>query len=326
MIPDMRIMTGSVLLPTNSMLMKVSKSILILTIALLMIHESSAQDFIPLWEPGKMPNTKGLQLKDSISNERIFQVGTPGMYPFFPSITENKRAAVVICPGGGYERLAYIVSGTQIAKWFNSIGITAFVLNYRLPTSPDLVDKSTGPIMDAQRALKYIRAHAAAWNIDTTKIGILGSSAGGHLAATAGTAPKDYSDLKDSISAHSYKPDFMILISPVIDMDTYAHQGSRKNLLGASPTKAVIAFNSPQLNVSSQTPPAFIVHANNDKSVNPKNSILFFEALSDHNIPASIHIFQQGGHAINISDNPGSTQQWPSLCAAWLKESGFIKQ
>jgi acetyl esterase/lipase len=248
------------------------------------------------------------------------------MYPFFPSITENKRAAVLICPGGGYERLAYIVSGTQIAKWFNSIGIAAFVLNYRLPTSPDLIDKSTGPIMDAQRALKYIRAHAGTWNIDTNKIGILGSSAGGHLAATAGTATKDYSDLKDSINTNAYKPDFMILISPVIDMGTYAHQGSKRNLLGTNPAAAAVALNSPQLNVTAQTPPAFIVHAANDKSVSPKNSILFFEALLDHNVPASIHIFPQGGHAINISDNPGSTKQWPSLCEAWLKESGFIKQ
>src|ERR1051325_4129537 len=140
-------------------------------------------EFIPLYPKGKMPNSKGLNLKDSIMNERIYRVGTPGMYAFFPSSAENKGAAVLICPGGGYERLAYVISGTQLAKWFNSIGISAFVLNYRLPNSPDLVQREIGPLQDAQRALKIIRKNAEKWGIKPDKIGVQGSSAGGHLAS-----------------------------------------------------------------------------------------------------------------------------------------------
>ncbi|MDB5190438.1 MAG: pectin acetylesterase, partial [Segetibacter sp.] len=132
--------------------------------------------FIPLYPLGKMPNSKGLKIMDSIANERIYRVGTPGMYAFFPSSTENKGAAVLICPGGGYERLAYVISGTQLAKWFNAIGISAFVLNYRLPTSPDLKQREIGPLQDAQRAVKIIRKNAERWGIRKDKIGIQGSS------------------------------------------------------------------------------------------------------------------------------------------------------
>src|SRR3954470_9231976 len=137
-------------------------------------------EFIPLYPKGKMPNSKGMNLTDSIANERIYRVGTPGMYAFFPSSAENKGAAVLICPGGGYERLAYVISGTQLAKWFNAIGISAFVLNYRLPNSPDLVQREIGPLQDAQRAIRIIRANAGKWGIKADKIGMQGSSAGGH--------------------------------------------------------------------------------------------------------------------------------------------------
>ena len=130
---------------------------------LVFISNSKAQEFIPLWPKGKMPNSKGLQIKDSIANERVYKVGTPGMYAFFPSDQENKRAAVVICPGGGYERLAYMISGWQLAKWFNTMGVSAFVLNYRLPNSPDLIQREIGPLQDAQRAMRLIRAKASKW-------------------------------------------------------------------------------------------------------------------------------------------------------------------
>jgi acetyl esterase/lipase len=286
----------------------------------------NAQEFIKLWPTGKMPNSKGILLTDSISNERIHRVGIPGMYAFFPSLQENKHTAVLICPGGGYERLAYIISGTQLAKWFNTLGISAFVLNYRLPTSSDLKDKADGPLTDAQRALKYIRANAAAWQIDTGKVGIMGSSAGGHLAAMAGTTQKDLSSISDSLDHFSVLPNFMILISPVIDMGTYAHKGSRKNLLGAAPEQKTIEEYSPQLHANATTPPTFMVHAFNDKSVSPQNSLLFYEALLKNNVQSSLHIFLQGGHAIALRSNPGSTRYWPDLCEAWLTESGFLSE
>ena len=146
-----------------------------------------AQEFIPLWKKGKMPNSRGLNLPDSIANERIYRVGTPGLYLFETSRAENKGAAVIIVPGGGYARLAYQISGFQLAKWFNTMGITAFVLQHRLPQSPDVKTCYKAPLQDIQRAVRYIRAHADRWGIEPQKIGVMGSSAGAHLSACAAT-------------------------------------------------------------------------------------------------------------------------------------------
>jgi acetyl esterase/lipase len=290
------------------------------------VLDATAQEFIPLWPKGKMPNSKGMNLKDSIANERVYRVGTPGMYAFFPSAQENKGAAVIICPGGGYERLAYVISGTQLAKWFNTMGISAFVLNYRLPNSTDLKQRELGPLQDVQRAIRVVRANAARWGIKADKIGVQGSSAGGHLAATAGTQTKDVSAIGDSLNAFSFRPDYMILVSPVIDLGQYAHAGSRKNLLGENASHELIEQYSMQTQVSNTTPPAFLVHAFNDKSVSARNSLLFYGALLDKGVPASLHIFPQGGHAIALRNNPGSTEEWTSLCEAWMVEMGLIPQ
>ncbi|WP_407430130.1 alpha/beta hydrolase [Arcticibacter sp.] len=282
-----------------------------------------AQEFITLWPEGRMPNSKGLKLQDSIANERIFQVGTPGMYAFFPSQSENKGSAVVICPGGGYERLAYVISGTQLAKWFNTIGVSAFVLNYRLPNSPDLEVRETGPLQDVQRAIKLIRSNASKWAIDPQKIGVQGSSAGGHLAALSSVSEKDVSSIGDYLDHVSGRPNFSILVSPVIDLGVYAHAGSRKNLLGESPSKLLIGRYSPHLLVGPSTPPSFIVHAFNDHSVSVNNSLLFYKALVDNKVQSSLHVFPQGGHAIALRNNPGSTEKWTQLCEAWMTEMGF---
>jgi acetyl esterase/lipase len=283
-----------------------------------------AQGFISIWPEGKMPNSKGMILKDSISNERVFQVGKPGFYAFFPSLQEHKRAAVLIYPGGGYQRLAYNISGFQLAKWFNTLGISAFVLNYRLPISPDLINPENGPIADAQRAIKIIRQYAKDWNIDAHKIGVMGSSAGGHLAALQSTLLEDFSIINDAIDSTNYLPNFTILVSPVIDMGTYAHRGSKENLLGKAPSLEIIKKFSPHLNVNSKTPICFIADAFNDQSVNPQNSLLYYQALLMNKIPTSFHVFPQGGHAIALRNNPGSTQQWTNLCEAWLIETNFL--
>ena len=271
-----------------------------------------------------MPNSKGLKLKDSVANERIFVIGKPGMYAFFPSTNESKKCAVLICPGGGYERIAYVASGFQLAKWYNSIGVTAFVLNYRLPNSPDLKEKETGALMDAQRALRIIRANAHNWNIDTAKIGVQGTSAGGHLAASLGSYTTDLSAIHDSLDRISFRPDFMLLLSPVISMGEFTHAGSRKNLLGEKPSPEMIKKYSVELNVTKNNPPAFIVHAFNDKAVSPQNSLLFYQALLSNNVSSSIHIFPQGAHSILLHHNPGSVESWTSLCDSWLQEMGFI--
>lgn len=280
---------------------------------------------MPLWPSGKMPNSKGMKLTDSIANERVYRVGTPGVYAFFPSAQENKGAAVIICPGGGYERLAYIISGWQLAKWFNTMGVSAFVLNYRLPNSPDLKQRELGPLQDAQRAIQLIRANAAKWGIKPDKIGIQGSSAGGHLAALLATSTMNVAPIGDSISKQPTRPDFAILVSPVITMGQYAHAGSRKNLLGTNPSADLLKTYSLENAVTSATSPCFLVHAFNDTAVDQRNSLLFYQALVDKKILSSLHIFPQGGHAIALRNNPGSTQEWISLCEKWLIEMNFIQ-
>jgi len=285
---------------------------------------AGAQDFYPLWEKGKMPNSKGMELKDDIRDERIYQVGTPGFYAYFPSQQENKSAAVLICPGGGYERLAYQISGTQLAKWFNTLGVSAFVLNYRLPNSPDLKRREIGPLQDAQRAMRIIRANAEKWLIKLDKIGVLGTSAGGHVAANLGTASDDLARIGDDIDKFAFHPNFMILISPVITMSKYGHATSRNNLLGENASDALAEKYSIERQVTAATPTAFIVHAADDKVVDPRNSLMFYNALLDKNISASLHIFPYGRHAIALRNNPGSAAAWTTLCEMWLTEKGFI--
>jgi len=306
---------------------KISLKILCLLIAAISIPGVlKAQEFIPLWPKKNLPNSKHLKLTDSIANERIYRVAVPGIYTFLTGRQENKGAAVVICPGGGYERLAYVISGFQLAKWFNIMGINAFVLNYRLPTLPDLKQREIGPLMDAQRALKFIRANATAWGIDVNKVGIMGSSSGGHLAATSGTYGSDVSAVGDSLDKQNFKPDFMILVSPVIDLSTsIAHAGSVKNLLGPNPSDELKKRFSPQLQVNASTPPCFIVDAINDKTVSPMNSLVFYQSLLEHKIPVSFHAFPQGAHSIALRNNPGSTNLWTQLCEAWLNEMEIIK-
>ena len=277
---------------------------------------AQAQDFLPLWPKNKMPNSKGMKLTDRVDNERVLQVGTPGVYAFFTSKEENTGCAVLICPPGGYEKMTYLLAGTQLAKWFNTMGVTAFVLNYRLPNSPDLQDRSIGPEQDAQRAMRLIRANAARWKLDPARIGIMGASVGGHLAATLGTHPEDVSAVGDSLDRCAFAPNFMVLVSPVISMGQYAHAGSRLNLLGTNPSPALIEKFSNKLHVTAATPPTFLVHAANDPTVNQRNSLLFYQALLEKNVPGSLHIFPQGGHAIALRNNPSSTGQWTTLCEA----------
>jgi acetyl esterase/lipase len=304
--------------------MQTLRAFLIVLLVVSFGRELRAQEFIPLWPGGKMPNSRGLVIKDSVANERIYRVGTPGMYAFFPSAQENKGSAVIICPGGGYERLAYITGGTQLAKWFNTMGITAFVLIYRLPNSPDLVQREIGPLQDAQRAIRVVRSRATEWGIKPEKIGVMGTSAGGHLAALLSTRDDDVSAIRDPLDHISFAPNFMILVSPVISMGKLAHTGSRKNLLGENPSTELIEKYSIELQVTPKTPPCFLVGAFNDKSVHPANSEMLYASLLGKKIVTSFHVFPQGGHAIGVGNNPGSTALWTPLCEAWMREMGVI--
>jgi acetyl esterase/lipase len=283
-----------------------------------------AQEFVPLWPKNNMPDSKGLQITDSIARQRAFRVAVPVMYTFFPSEDDNCGAAVVIYPGGGYTHITLNLGGFQLAKWFNTLGVSAFVVEYRLPNSPDLKVSELGPLEDGQRAIQLVRQNASKWGIDPAKVGVMGASAGGHLASWVGTATTDITTLHDEVAKNSASPDFMILVSPVIDMGKYAHKGSRESLLGNNPSEELIEKYSSQNNVTNQTPPCFIADAFNDKTVPPENSLLFYQALLDKNISTSFHVFPHGGHAININNNPGSTSLWKDLCSEWLKEMGFI--
>lgn len=268
-----------------------------------------------------MPNTKGVALHDSIANERIYQVAAPRIQAFFTSSQENKRAAVLIIPGGGYARLAYEISGYQLAKWFNTMGMHAFVLEHRMPQSPDVITPHLAPLQDAQRAIRIIKQNAATWGTDIDKIGVMGSSAGAHLAATLSTWNQDVSAVGDSLDNNNFKPAFQILISPVIDMGEFAHKGSRENLLGKQPTNELLQQFSLQHQVDAATPPAFIVHAFDDNAVSANNSLLYYERLLATGIPSSLHIFPGGKHAIALRNNPGSASQWVTLCEEWLIEN-----
>jgi acetyl esterase/lipase len=209
-----------------------------------------------------------------------------------------------------------------VAQWLNDNGIAGIILKYRLPSDLIMKDKSVGPLQDAQEAIRIIRRNAAKWNIDPDKIGVLGFSAGGHLASTLSThyAEKVY-EPKDTVSA---MPDFSILIYPVITMDSsFTHAGSRRNLIGAKPSAEAIKRFSNELQVNEKTPPAFMVHSADDKAVPIKNSIAYYEQLVRYGIPSELHIFQKGGHGYGLAGGKDTQSSWPELCIKWLKASGF---
>lgn len=293
---------------------------------LFVFSQAQAQEFFPLWPSKRMPNTKGISIHDSLVNQRYYQVSKPGLYAFFPSKEENKGSAVIICPGGGYSHITYNWNGLQLAKWFNTMGINAFVLIYRLPNSPDLVNREEGPLQDAQRAVKLVRANAGNWDIDPHKVGVMGASAGGHLAALLGTFDQDLSVIQDPVDAYSFIPDFSILVSPVISMGKNAHAGSKRNLLGDSPDRSLEQRYSPELNINSKTPPCFIADSFNDPVVKPINSLLYYKGMLNERISASLHVFPQGAHGLALRDNPGSANTWTYLCELWLNEMGFINK
>jgi acetyl esterase/lipase len=284
----------------------------------------TAQEFIPLYPDGKMPNSKGMNLKEEIREERIYQVGTPAIRAYLPAPKDNKHVAVLIIPGGGYVRIAYQNARTEVAKWLNSLGISAFALDYRLPTSPDLQQKELAPLQDAERAMRIIRANAKRWNIDPEKVGVMGTSAGGHAASFIGTTANDIVKAGDDTDKYSFAPNFMILASPVITMGEFAHSGSRKYLLGDSPSKELIDKYSTEKHVSAKTPPTFIFLASDDQSVDPKNSLMFYTALLENKVSASIHIFPKGGHSIPVKNGPGSSSEWTKLCESWMTEMKII--
>ena len=285
---------------------------------------SYAQEIKLLWPNGNTPNykkTSEVEKRDTAGIVRISLVQQPSIEIYFPSKQSATGQAIVVCPGGGYGILAYDWEGTDIAKWLNANGIAAIVLKYRLPNSKSNVDPKLSPLLDAQRAIRTVRANADKWNIKKDKIGIIGFSAGGHLASTEGTHfDKGNPNATDSIDRQSSRPDFMVLMYPVITMLRQSmHQGSRNNLIGANADSATAKYYSNELQVTKETPPTFLVHASDDKTVPVENSIIFYQALIANNIPAEMHIYPYGGHGFGLAIGKGYLSSWTDRCIDWLQ-------
>ena len=298
------------------------KTISTLTLAL-MAFFSQAQDFtIPLWE-GTPPLQKEMDLKETSVREgilRIANVQNPTIEVYLPTKQIATGKAVVIFPGGGYGILAYDWEGTDFAKWLNAQGIAGIVVKYRLPKSESLTDPKEVPLLDAQRAMRLARHHAAEWSIDPAKIGVMGFSAGGHLASTISTQYNNEVDRpKDAIDALSARPDFSILVYPVISFrDASAHSGSRSALIGENASQELMDRFSGELNVNTETPPTFLVHAQDDKGVPIENSLLYYQALHKNGVKASLHIYPTGSHGFGFGLGKGSLDGWRDVLLGWM--------
>lgn len=304
-----------------------NSTVLILMLFMSAIAFSQTQnEVIPLWEnkiPGAI-NCKEYKEVEEVKNgmvEFYSKVSTPTLTVFRPE--KSNGTAVVICPGGAYQNLYMIGEGYKVAKWLNTLGITAFILKYRLPSDEIMKDKTIGPLQDAQESIRVIRRNAIKWNINPEKVGVIGFSAGGHLAATLST---HYNDVVYKVTdTTSAKPSFSILVYPVISMDEkFTHKGSRNNLIGIEPSQELIEKYSNEKQIDSLTPPTFIVHAIDDKAVPVENSIHYFLALRKNNVPSEIQLFQSGKHGFGLG-RPGTTSQnWIKQCQEWLQFNNFI--
>ncbi|MEN8230282.1 MAG: alpha/beta hydrolase [Bacteroidota bacterium] len=299
------------------------KKIIWMFLLMAFFYTSQAQQEIPLYTGG-IPNSRVTPDKEKkVFNADVdtilSEVSRPTLRIYLPSNEKANGTGVIICPGGGYHNLCIEMEGNRIAKAFNDFGVAAFVLKYRLPSDKTMVDKSIAPLQDAQQAIKIVRDKAIEWNINPQKIGIMGFSAGGHLAATAGTHFNN--ELIDNKEDSNLRPDFMILVYPVISFtDSIGHIGSREYLLGKSPTKEQILFFSNEYHVSSSTPPTFITHAGDDTVVSIANSLHFYEALNNNLVPAALHIYSSGDHGY-LKQPP--FEEWFGRCVYWIKNNGF---
>lgn len=262
---------------------------------------------IPLWAQGA-PNSNGIATpEESMENGRAGNVSEPKLYSYFLPSAKQPTAAVVVCPGGGYARLAMQHEGHDIAKWLNEQGIAAFVLKYRMPNGHHDV-----PLSDAQQALRLVRQNAKAWNVDPKKVGIAGFSAGGHLASTAAT------HFTDSAT----RPDFAALFYPVVSMaKNVSHGGSRKNLLGENPSTDLVKAYSNALRVTPQTPPTLLFHSDDDKAVPVHNSLEFYAGLKQNGVPAALYIFPTGGHGWGAREAFAYSKEWRGLLMKWLENT-----
>ncbi len=278
-----------------------------------------AQKSIPLYE-GAIPNSKPSKDEEKTEMEGgitiVSKIVKPTLTIYLPKPEKATGTAVIICPGGGYWVNAFGHEGTDVAKKLNEMGVAALVLKYRIPNDATMINREIGPLQDAQQAIRIVRKRSAEWGIDAHRIGIMGFSAGGHLASTAGTHfDRSVIDNPDNISL---RPDFMILIYPVISFqDSVGHMGSREQLIGKKPSTEKIKYYSNELQVTPNTPPTFLVHASDDDVVKSENSIVFYQSLLKNKVSAELHIYEGGGHGFGM-DNKTTDEKWMDNLKVWL--------
>jgi len=275
---------------------------------------------LPLYGDAAIPNSKaGPDEESSADGSWVKKVSRPFIQVYLPAKAKATGASVVIFPGGSYAGLSFDYEGTQQANYFIDHGVAAFVVKYRIPDDRTMVDRSMGPLEDAQQAIRFARLHAAGWNLDPRRIGVVGFSAGGHLASTLATHfDKSYVDNPDHVDL---RPDFLVLVYPVISMDAkITHMDSRRNLLGTDPSAAQIRFFSNDLQVSKDTPPTLILHAADDRLVDVDNAIVFFEALRRAGVPVEARLFQKGQHGFPLLPR----ERWQNAIFDWISTNGWL--
>jgi acetyl esterase/lipase len=293
---------------------------------LLFLSTTMAQQILPLYTT--IPNSKtdpSVKEKSETTKEGILlisEVVEPTLTVFLPAKGKGNGTAVVICPGGGYWIVAAGHEGYDVAKEFAAVGVAAFVLKYRLPDSRIQINPEIAPLQDAQRAIQLVRERAKEWNINPSRVGIMGFSAGGHLASTVGT--KFNQPVIETKAEINLRPDFMILIYPVISSDTLiAHKGSFEKLLGKNSSNEKLSLYSNEKQVTAQTPPTFLVHASDDDGVSALNSTVFYEALLKSKVPAELHVYQNGGHGFGMK-NPTTKDAWMDRLMNWMRANKWL--
>jgi acetyl esterase/lipase len=303
------------------------KHLIVLVMAICSFNALNGQEVIPLYK-GTIPGSKSAPAdykeESPVGGDKITRtakVTEPSIIVYKPEKSKATGAAVIICPGGGYGILAIDHEGFNVAKRFVELGVTAFVLKYRLPSDAIMIDKSFGPLMDAEQAIYLVRKDASKWGVDPKRIGIMGFSAGGHLASTLTV---HYNDIKIvNKEKISLRPDFSILVYPVITFGKFTHGGSMANLLGPNPTEAQKAYFSNEKHVTADTPPTFLVHANDDGAVPVQNSLDFDAALVNNKVKAEMHIYQGGGHGFGLN-NRTTLDDWFVSLHNWMKSNKFL--
>lgn len=297
-------------------------------LAAVLTQTARSQEILPLWPNGAIPNAiAGAQITEKAEPGtdgvlRISNVSVPTLTAYLPPKEKATGAAVMVCPGGGYSILASGHEGEDIARWLNGMGVAAFVLKYRLPDEKIMTNPHEVPLMDAMQGMKLIRQNAARYGLDSNRLGVMGFSAGGHLASTLSTHYH-----RGANASEQAKPNFAILMYPVVTFGNKAHTGSRDKLLGklnASPD--MITYYSNELQVTNQTPPTFLVHSQDDKAVPVENSIDYYLACRKNGVPAEMHLYPTGGHGYALRTAKfGSLNTWPESCRAWLISLGVVK-